>query len=198
MLVTDDAFARDGALVERCRAAERGGVTCIQLRLKLAPSRELLTLARVLRTALRIPLLVNDRADVALAAGALGAHLGPEDVPLPLIRGIAPPQFVLGASVGSLEETAAGRGADYWGVGPVRGTATKPGAGEPLGLAGFAALVRRAEGKPCLAIGGVRPEDVAGILAAGGAGVAVVSGILGADDVESAAAEYRSAVEAAN
>jgi thiamine-phosphate pyrophosphorylase len=167
----------------------RGGVTSVQLRLKQAGARELLAVARALRQALTVPVLVNDRPDVAAAAGA-GVHLGPDDLPVDLARRILPPGTILGASTGSLDEAGRVGAADYWGIGPWRATATKHGAGLALGPEGFRRIVALAGGRPCLAIGGVRPEDVPSVLAAGGAGVAVVSGILGAADVEQAAREY--------
>lgn len=191
MLVTDDALG-DRDLLEVARAAVRGGVTALQLRLKQRPPRALVELARALVAELPVPVLVNDRLDVALAAGAAGVHLGPDDVPVALARRIAPPGFLIGASVGSSggEETARGRGADYWGVGPWRATATKGDAGAPIGVEGFRAIVAEAREIPCLAIGGIQPDDVPVVRSAGGAGVAVVSGILGAADVEAAAAAY--------
>jgi thiamine-phosphate pyrophosphorylase len=134
--------------------------------------------------------LVNDRLDVALAAGAAGVHLGPDDLPVELARRIVPPGFWIGASVGSRDEIPRGRGADYWGVGPWRASATKPDAGVPIGADGFRAVVARSGGTPCVAIGGIRPEDVPLVRAAGGAGVAVISGILGAADPARAAAAY--------
>jgi thiamine-phosphate pyrophosphorylase len=97
---------------------------------------------------------------------------------------------VIGASVGSPAEAAGARGADYWGVGPWRVTTTKGDAGAALGAGGFGAIVRLAGGIPCVAIGAVRPEDVREVRRAGGAGVAVVSGILASDDVEAAARRY--------
>jgi thiamine-phosphate pyrophosphorylase len=190
MLVTDDRLVAGRDLVALCGAAVRGGVTSIQLRLKEAAPRELAGLTRAVCRAVRVPVLVNDRADVALAAGAAGVHLGPDDVPVPLVRTIAPPGFLIGASVGTVEEVASGRGADYWGIGPWRPSDTKPDAGTALGPDGVVELVRRAEGKPCIVIGGVRPEDVPRIVQAGATGVAVVSGILGAEDVERAARSY--------
>ena len=109
---------------------------------------------------------------------------------MPLARRIAPPGFIVGASAGSTDEAAAAVGADYWGIGPWRTTGTKADAGAALGTEGFARIVRLSDGKPCIAVGGVRPEDVGAVLAAGGAGVAVVSGILGEEDVEAAARRY--------
>jgi len=190
MLVTDDRMVRGRDLVSLAQAAERGGATSVQLRLKQATARELAHLVRQLVQVLRIPVLVNDRPDVAIAAGAAGAHLGPDDMPIDLARRIAPPGFVVGASVGNETEAALAGGADYWGVGPWRATPTKEDAGTGLGADGFSRLLQLAGGKPVLAIGGVTPEDVPLILQAGGLGVAVVSGILGADDVAAAARRY--------
>ena len=190
MLVTDDHLIPAEGLVEACRAAVRGGVTSVQLRLKRAGPRALVQLARELVAAVPVPVLVNDRLDVALAAGAAGVHLGPDDLPVALARRVAPLGFLIGASVGGVSELESGRGADYWGVGPWHASTTKPGAGTPLGAGGFRAIVEQAGGIPCIAIGGVRPEEVAAVLGAGGVGVAVVSGILGEPDVEGAAREY--------
>jgi len=194
MLVTDDALVAGRDLVALARAAERGGVTAVQLRLKHASPRELAGAARALVAALRVPVLVNDRPDVAIVAGAAGVHVGPDDLPVALVRRIAPPGFIVGASVGTVEEAPGAAGADYWGVGPWRGTPTKADAGAALGPEGFARMVTLAAGVPCIAVGGVRPEDVPAVRGAGGAGVAVVSGILGAEDAARAAADYRNAL----
>jgi thiamine-phosphate pyrophosphorylase len=190
MLVTDDRLVAGRELVALALAAERGGVTSLQLRLKDAAARELAAAARALVEALRVPVLVNDRPDVALAAGAAGVHLGPDDLPVALARKVAPPGFIVGASAASPDEAAAAMEADYWGVGPWRGTETKADAGAALGAEGFRRMVQLSGGKPCIAIGGVRPEDVGAVQAAGGAGVAVVSGILGEEDLTAAARRY--------
>ena len=191
MLVTDDRLVQGRDLVALALAAERGGVTSVQLRLKQAEGRDLVQLVRGLMQALTIPVLVNDRPDVAIATGAVGVHLGPDDVPVELVRRIAPPGFIIGASVGSEAEGETAGAADYWGIGPWRDTTTKEDGGTGLGVDGFRRLVALARGKPCIAIGGVRPEDVPIVMAAGGTGVAVVSGILGSNDVEKAARSYR-------
>ena len=191
VLVTDDALVAGRDLVALCHAAERGGVTAVQLRLKLAGARELADAARALLAALTVPLFINDRLDVALAVGAAGAHLGPDDIPVAMARRIVPEGFLLGASVGSAAEAGQGALADYWGVGPLHGTATKADAGGAIGIDGFRTIVRMApKGLPCVAIGGVQPGDVAEVQGAGGAGVAVVRGILGEEDVEAAARVY--------
>ena len=135
MLVTDDRLLAGRDVTDVARAAVAGGATSVQLRLKQAGAREQVALARALVAALDVPVLVNDRPDVAIAAGAAGVHLGPEDVSVELARRIAPPGFIIGASVGSAEEAAAARGADYWGIGPWRVTTTKADAGTGLGPA---------------------------------------------------------------
>ena len=109
---------------------------------------------------------------------------------LTLARRAAPGGFIIGASVGDAQEAERGSGADYWGVGPWRASDTKPEAGSPLGADGFRRVAGLNAGIPCLAIGGVRPEDVALVRQCGGAGVAVASGILGGPDVEGAARRY--------
>jgi thiamine-phosphate pyrophosphorylase len=191
MLVTDDRLLAGRDVVAVCRAAVAGGVTVVQLRLKQTAPRDLVHLARALRSALTVPIIVNDRLDVALAAGADGVHLGPDDLPVSLARRIVPPGFVIGASVGIREEAGNGQGADYWGVGPLRPSGTKPEAGAALGISGFGKIRALARaGLPCVAIGGVQPGDVRGVLEVGGVGVAVVSGVLGADDPVGAAAAY--------
>lgn len=196
MLVTDDRAVRGRNLVQLALAAERGGITSLQVRFKERQDREVVELVRVLVAALRVPVLVNDRPDIALAAGAAGVHLGPADLSVELTRRIVPPGFIIGMSVGSEAEAALARAADYWGVGPWRGTTTKGDAGVALGPEGFGRLTRLAAGQPCIAIGGIIPGDVPDVVRSGGAGVAVVSGILGADKVEDAARGYSSLLSA--
>ncbi len=193
LLVTDDRLVSGRDVLALARAAAAGGASAVQLRLKEATARDQVALARELVAALAIPVLVNDRPDVAIAAGAAGVHLGAEDLPIALARRIAPPGFVIGASVGSDAEAAEAGAADYWGIGPWRVTTTKAGAGAGLGPEGFARIARLADGKPCVAIGAVRPEDAVLVRAAGGSGVAAASGILGGSDVQAAATAYAEA-----
>ena len=197
MLVTDDALLGDRDPVAVCQAAVRGGVTSVQLRLKLMDPGELTVLARRLVASLAVPVLVNDRADVAIAAKAAGVHLGPADIPVRLVRRIAPAGFLIGASVATAAEAELGREADYWGVGPWRTTGTKPDAGPPLGSEGMGRIAGQGKGRPCLAIGGVRVSDVLEIRRSGATGIAVISGILTAPDVEAAARQYRTALDSA-
>jgi thiamine-phosphate pyrophosphorylase len=185
-------------LLDACRAAEAGGVTAVQVRFKDAPAGELLRLTERLVETLHIPVYVNDRADVAWAARAHGVHLGADDVPAAAIRRLAPRPFRIGVSVGTPAEAAGMRDADvdYWSIGPVYATATKPDAGRPIGLATFSDLANRApEATPVIAIGGIGPGNAADVLAAGADGVAVSSALFGAADVGRVAGELRRIVD---
>jgi thiamine-phosphate pyrophosphorylase len=190
MLVTDDTLLAGRDPVAVCAAAVRGGVTSVELRLKRAPPQELVEVARALVASLPVPVLVNDRPDLALVAGAAGVHLGPDDLAPALARRVLGPAAIIGASVGLAAEADRARDADYWGVGPWRATGTKDDAGEALGEAGIRRILSRAGGRPCIAIGGVRPEDVGVLRGLGCAGVAVAGGILGGEDVEERARLY--------
>jgi thiamine-phosphate diphosphorylase len=139
-----------------------------------------------------VPVLVNDRADVAIASGAAGVHLGVDDIPAAAIRRIAPDGFIIGVSVGSDEEVANSAGADYAGIGPFFATASKGDAGKPIGPEGFSRLAAAA-GIPSVAIGGVTAENASIPVAAGAAGIAVIAYVFGSSDPESAARRLRSA-----
>ncbi|MES2304352.1 MAG: thiamine phosphate synthase [Gemmatimonadota bacterium] len=190
LLVTDDAVLAGRDPMPLCEAAVAGGVTAVQLRLKAVDDRTLAGLARRMLAALPVPIFLNDRLDVALAVGAAGVHLGADDLAPALARRLVPPGFVIGASVGSVDEVARGEAADYWGVGPLHGSSTKHDAGAALGWDGARSLAVLSGARPCVVIGGVRPEDVAIASEAGFAGVAVVSGILMAEDIAAAARGY--------
>ena len=171
----------------------------IQVRWKDGTPREMLQLAQALVLALPVPVLVNDRVDVALAAGAAGAHLGQDDPPLDALRPELPPGFLLGISVGSVAEAERVRGwpADYWSVGPCFTTGNKPDAGRALGPDGFAALARVApEGMPVMGIGGITAKNALDIARAGAVGVAVIGAVLGAADPQDAARGMRAALTA--
>ena len=185
-------------LLEACRAAVAGGVTAVQLRLKNAPAGQLLDLGLRLVEALPVPVWVNDRADVALAAGARGVHVGAEDLPPAAVRALAGGALRVGVSVGTPEEAAAvGRApVDYWSIGSVFATATKPDAGAPIGTEGFRRLAKLApEGMPIMAIGGIDAEHAGEVIAAGAVGVAVSSALFGGGDVRRAARRLRDAVD---
>jgi thiamine-phosphate pyrophosphorylase len=147
----------------------------------------LVDVGRALVAALTVPVVVNDRADVALICGAAGVHVGIDDVPVAALRHVLPPGFIIGASIRA--DTA---GADYVGIGPVFATASKADAPEAIGIDGFVALRARSSA-PAVAIGGVTAAHVAELRNAGAAGVAVVSAIFGTDDPETAARTIRDA-----
>ena len=127
MVITDPALLKGRDPVAVCRAAAQGGATMLQVRWKDGVPAAVLELTRALVAALPIPVLVNDRVDIALAGGAAGAHLGWDDPPLDAVRPHVPPGFLLGLSVGSAEEAERARAtsADYWSVGPCFTTPTK-------------------------------------------------------------------------
>jgi len=193
MVITDPVLLKGRDAVAVCRAAVTGGATIVQVRWKDGTPAEILELTRAIVAACPVPVLVNDRVDIALAAGAAGAHLGWEDPPLEALRPHVPAGFLLGISVGSADEaTRAPAGADYWSIGPCFATPTKADAGAPLGPEGFAALAKLApEGTPVIGIGGITAANARAIIAAGAAGVAVISGVLGAADPEESARRMR-------
>ena len=197
LAITDDLRdGRDG-LVERAAAAVDGGATMIPLRLKDADARTLLEVARTLVLALSeggTPVIVNDRADVAIAAGAAGVHVGTEDVPAAALRAVVPPGFIIGASVGSADEAVLARGADYVGIGPVFETGSKVDAGPSIGVDGFAEL-RRLVSVPAVAIGGISASNAGRVIGAGAAGIAVIRSVFSAADPAQAARALRRAIE---
>jgi thiamine-phosphate pyrophosphorylase len=191
--ITDDL--RDGVdgLCARAASAVRGGATMVQVRLKAADARTLAVVARRLVDELAVPVVVNDRVDVALAAGAAGVHVGADDLAVSVVRDIVPAGFIVGASCGSDLEVDNAKTADYAGVGPVFATRSKPDAGAAIGPAGFArlgGLVRC----PCIGIGGITSENAGEVMAAGARGIAVIASVFGARDPEAAARLMRSAL----
>ena len=194
MVITDAALLKGRDPVTACRQAVAGGATMIQVRLKDAAPRDMLALAWALVGALSVPVIVNDRVDVALAAGAAGTHLGQEDPPLDRLRPHVPPGFLLGISVGSAAEAERARAvpADYWSVGPCFATATKSDAGPPLGPAGFAAVARLGPTDvPVIGIGGVTAANAGSLSRA--AGVAVAAAVWRASDPAAATRALRAA-----
>ena len=191
--ITDNVRDGQSGLIERAIAAAKGGATSIQLRIKDVAARDLVILARELVQAVNVPVIVNDRADVAIAAGAAGVHLGPDDLPARAVRSFAPPGFIIGASVGSTEEMQNADGADYAGIGPVFATGSKLDAGGAIGVAEFSRLAV-ATGLPAVGIGGITALNARQVIEAGGAGVAAIASVFGADDPLAAAREMASAI----
>src|SRR6266550_2518928 len=196
MVITDPVLLKGRDPVAVCRAAVTGGATMVQVRWKDGTAAEILELTQALVAALTVPVLVNDRVDVALAAGAAGAHLGWDDPPLDALRPHLPAGFLLGLSVGSADEAArAPATADYWSVGPCFATPTKQDAGAALGPEGFAAIARLApEGTTVIGIGGITVSNARSIIEAGATGVAVVGAVIGAPNAEAAARALRQAM----
>ena len=200
-LVTDRSLSRGRTSVEIVREAVAGGVTCVQLREKSCGTREFVAEARALRAVLRgtgVPLIVNDRVDVALAAGADGVHLGQRDMPIADARRLGPSSWIIGVSAESRADAirAEKEGADYVGVSPVFATATKADHAPPLGLDGLRAI-RAAVEIPLVAIGGIHVENAQAAIRAGADGLAVVSAIVSAESPRAAAAALRREIEAA-
>lgn len=200
-LVADPSATRGRALLDVVAAAVRGGATIVQLRDKHAGARDLAASARALLDLLRpsgVPLVVNDRVDVAAAVGADGAHVGQSDLAAADARRLLGPRALLGVSASTEAEA---RGVDaavatYVGVGPVFPTGSKDDAEPPTGLDGLAAIVA-ATALPVVAIGGISVATAGAVAAAGARGVAVISAICSADDPEGAARALAAAVRAA-
>lgn len=181
------------AIVDVVLAAVRGGVTAVQLRRKDHAAGAFVEEARALVCVLRplgIPLIVNDRVDVALAADADGVHVGQLDLSVADVRRIVGERMLVGLSVTSMEEARAVRAAevDYVGVGPVFATASKPDAAAPLDADGTRAVCAVLS-VPCVAIGGVGIGNIDDVLSTGVAGVAVISAICAAASPHAAAVE---------
>lgn len=188
-------------MVATASASVKAGATVVQLRAPGWKKRELVCCARELKkvlTPFSVPLIIDDDADVCLAADADGLHVGQRDLEIHDARAIIGPDRILGLSVSNLEELAGADTAvtDYLGVGPIFATATKPDAAPAMGYDGLAA-VTSATTLPTVAIGGIKAQHAADIIRAGADGIAVVSAICGQADPAQATAELKSLVDAA-
>ena len=200
-LVAQTNACAPGCLLATVEAAVQGGVTLVQLREKDAVTGEFVAVALKLKALLdqySVPLLINDRIDVALACDAQGVHLGQDDMPLALARRILGPDRIIGISAGTVTEALAAQagGADYLGVGAVYATPTKTDAGAPLGPEGLKAITSAVD-IPVVAIGGMKAHNAALMRRNGADGVAVVSGIMAAADPLRAASEIKQGWERA-
>ena len=200
-LVTDPHLGGERALLDIVAAAVQGGVTLVQLRAKEADGRALLEQARALKALLDptgVPLLINDRVDIALAAGAAGCHVGQTDLPAEEARALLGEGAILGVSLDAVAQACAvdPEYVDYVAYAPFAATATKSDAGPPIGAAGLAA-VRALTALPLVAIGGVGETNLDGAIAAGADGIAMVSAIMAAADPAAASRRLRAAIEAA-
>jgi thiamine-phosphate pyrophosphorylase len=195
-VITDERLGRGRSHLRIAEAAILGGADVLQLRDKEASSgrlyRAALELRKITREA-KVPFIVNDRLDVALAADADGVHVGQEDLPASVARRILGPGKILGVSAETVEEAirAEEDGADYLGVGPVfEARGTKADAGEPVGLE-LVAQIRRRCRLPIVAIGGINAENARKVREAGADAVAVISAIVAADDIAQAARQLK-------
>ncbi len=192
-LVTDRGLSRGRTTLEILQSSVRGGVTCVQLREKNCPIREFIEQANSIKAHLNvhdIPLIINDRVDVAQAVGADGVHLGQSDMPLHVARKILKDSMVIGVSAESLQDAieAEKGGADYIGVSPIYATPTKTDTAPALGLEGLREI-RNAVRIPLVGIGGLTKDNAADVIKHGADGVAVVSAIVSADNPELATQE---------
>jgi len=197
-LVADLEFAAGRDLAYLAGEAVLGGVTIVQLRAKALETSEFLDLATRMAAALKkrsVPLIINDRVDIAMACGADGVHLGQDDMPIDKARQLLGRSMIIGISVNTLKEAreAERLGADYIGLGPVYATATKDTELPVLGLESIRRIQEKI-GIPIVAIGGINAGNAAEVMKAGAAGIAVVSAILGTPDARKAASELKKKV----
>ena len=185
-LVTDDGCLQGRALIDCVCEALEGGVTLVQYRAKTASSAEMYAEALQLKAlcdSFNVPLIINDRLDIAMAVGAAGVHLGQDDLPCAAARKILGEDSIIGVSAHNPAEAKAAlqSGADYLGCGAVFGTATKADV-KKLGTEGLTAICRE-KGLPVVGIGGVTADNYREARAAGADGAAIVSGILAQPDI---------------
>lgn len=193
-LCTDRGLMSAPTLEEAVEAALRGGCTLVQLREKDCSSREFYeTAVRIKKVtdAYRIPLIINDRVDIALAADAAGVHLGQSDLPAAAARAILGPDKILGVSAARVDEAvkAVEDGADYLGVGAMYATGTKSNT-RPVSME-LLQRIRQAVPVPIVVIGGIGPKNAANFRDMGINGLAVVSAIIAQPDIEAAARELK-------
>jgi len=184
-LVTDTKAAGDRGLVYVVREALEGGVSIVQYREKDADSLRMYETALALKSLcdeFEVPLIINDRVDIALAVDAHGVHVGQSDMPAAVARRLVGKHKIVGVSCKTLEQLhkAEADGADYVGVGPVYGTSSKSDAGAAVGLERIE-LISQAAKVPVVAIGGISSTNAARCIASGAAGVAVISAIISPD-----------------
>ncbi len=203
--ILDPERARGRPLPDLARAAVEGGATLLQYRDKYADTRRLVANARAIREAIAgtgVPLLINDRIDVALAAEADGVHVGQDDMPPADARRLLGPDAIIGLTLNNADEAkaAAQEPIDYGCIGGVFATASKVDAKPPIGLDGLAAVVAASRehvpGLPVGAISGIDDSNAAAVIASGSDGIALISAIFSADDVADAARRLRAIVDA--
>ena len=195
LLVAIADTLRDGLdeLIARSQTALECGATTVHLRLKGEDSRTLLDACRALVGALEAPVIVHDRADVAVAARAAGVHLSPDEMSAVIVRRLVRPEMLVGASVGSVADLERAWSADYVSIGPVFGRGAKAGDSGALGLEEFSRLARLAS-VPVVAVGGIAAENARAVLDAGATGVAVITGAYAKAEAAQAIRALRAAI----
>ena len=180
-VITDTTLQSRFTHAELAELAIAGGADTVQFRQKSGTTRELITTAQSIQTACaqhKVPLIVNDRADIALAVGATGAHFGQDDMPVSIGRQILSTTAIIGASARTEEKilAAISEGADYIGFGPIYGTTSKPDAETAKGLDRLRRMCEIAD-CPVIAIGGITVQTAGDVIRAGAHGIAVISAV---------------------
>lgn len=180
-VITDTTIQSQFTHTQLSELAIDGGADTLQFRQKIGTTRQLVEVARAVQSvcaARQVPLIVNDRADIALAVESAGVHFGQDDLPVAIGRRILPPDTLIGASARTEEKIleAISEGADYIGFGPIYRTSSKPDAETPKGLAGLRRMCEITQ-CPVIAIGGITADTVYDVIRAGAHGVAVISAI---------------------
>jgi thiamine-phosphate pyrophosphorylase len=198
-LVTGRSLSLGRPIVEVVEQAVKGGVTMVQLREKDTSSREFYELAVKLKQILKpynIPLIINDRLDIALACNAEGLHIGQSDLPHPIVRKLFGKDKIIGLSVENIRDVqeANNRDVDYIGISPVFNTPTKTDTTQALGLKGIKEIMAISK-HPSVGIGGINLSNAKDIIKAGANGIAVVSAIMSASDPQQAAKELSQTIK---
>lgn len=194
-LVTDRRFLKGRTIKEAVEEAISGGVTIVQVREKDVTTREFYKIASEVKEVTdkhNVPLIINDRIDIAQAIDAAGVHLGQDDMPITFARKILGQNKIIGISTGTIEEAkeAEKYGADYVGIGAIFFTGSKKDIDIPIGISGLTEIVKNIN-IPSVAIGGVNKNNLSEVMNTGTNGAAVISAILANDDIQQAARELK-------
>jgi thiamine-phosphate pyrophosphorylase len=200
-VITDEELSWGYSHAEIARRAVEGGADVIQLREKRHTGEDIVRNARYIRELTKNAgalFIVNDRLDLALACGADGVHLGQGDMPPQIARQLCPPGFIIGVSAGTVEEAvkAVEDGADYVGLGPICSTGSKKDAGPVCGFE-IIEQVKMRISVPVVAIGGLGPDNVKNVIEAGADGIAVISAVVGQEDIARAARRLKELIDEA-
>ena len=200
-VITDTTLQSRFTHMELAELAIQGGADTVQFRQKQGTTRELVAIAQAMQSICeqhKVPLIVNDRADIALAVGSTGVHFGQDDMPVSIGRRILPPETVIGASARTEEKIleAITEGADYIGFGPIYGTTSKPDAETAKGLERLRRMCDIAA-CPVIAIGGISVETAGDVIRAGAHGIAVISAVCAHSEPHIATQRLLSEIQAA-